>query len=229
MRVAFEQTQGGITTASIVLADDHYIVRQGLRSLLEGEKDLSVIGEAGGGLEAIKLVESLQPDILVVDLKMADMNGIEVARRIAKSSPRTQVVILSMHADESYVLEALQAQVRAYVLKDSTGSQLLHAIREAAAGHRYLSPPLSEKAIEVYARNAEATALQPHEKLSPRERELLGLLTEGYTNTEIAERLCVSRRTVDAHRANLKRKLGMRSQAQLIRYALEHGILPSKR
>ena len=106
---------------------------------------------------------------------------------------------------------------------------VFRAIREAAAGHRYLSPPLSEKALEVYARNAEATTLQPHEKLSPRERELLSLLTEGYTNTQIADRLCVSRRTVDAHRANLKRKLGIRSQAQLIRYALEHGILPSNR
>lgn len=197
--------------------------------MLEGESDLSVVGEAAGGLEAIALVESLRPDILVVDLKMSDMNGIEVARRISRSSPKTQVVILSMHSDESYVLEALQAHVAGYVLKDSTGSQLLHAIREAAAGHRYLSPPLSEKAIEVYARNAEATTLQPHEKLSPRERELLSLLTEGYTNTQIAERLCVSRRTVDAHRANLKRKLGIRSQAQLIRYALEHGILPSNR
>ncbi len=197
--------------------------------MIEGEGDLSVVGEAGGGLEAIQLVETLHPDILVVDLKMGDMNGIEVARRIGKTSPKTQVVILSMHSDESYVLEALQARVSGYVLKDSTGSQLLHAIREAAAGHRYLSPPLSEKAIEVYARNAEATTLQPHEKLSPRERELLSLLTEGYTNTQIAERLCVSRRTVDAHRANLKRKLGIRSQAQLIRYALEHGILPSNR
>ncbi len=197
--------------------------------MLEGEGDLRVVGEASGGLEAIALVESLQPDILVVDLKMGDMNGIEVARRIARSSPKTQVVILSMHSDESYVLEALQAHVSGYVLKDSTGNQLLHAIREAAAGHRYLSPPLSEKALEVYARNAEATTLQPHEKLSPRERELLSLLTEGYTNTQIADRLCVSRRTVDAHRANLKRKLGIRSQAQLIRYALEHGILPSNR
>ncbi len=229
MQDGFCEGRGVVTTATVVLADDHYVVRQGLRSLLESEKDLCVVGEAGDGLATIQLVERLRPNILVVDLKMADMNGIEVARRVAKSSPKTQVVILSMYSDEGYVLEALQAQVRAYVLKDSTGNQILHAIREAAAGHRYLSPPLSEKAIEAYARNAEATTLQPHERLSPRERELLCLMSRGYTNTEIAERLCVSRRTVDAHRANLKRKLGARSQAQLIRYALEHGILPSNR
>ena len=146
-----------------MLADDHFVVRQGLRSMIEGESDLCVVGETGGGLEAIQLVETLRPDILVVDLQMGDMNGIEVARRIAKTSSKTRVVILSMHSDESYVLEALRARVSGYVLKDSTGSQLLHAIREAVAGHRFLSPPLSEKAIEVYARNAEATALQPHE------------------------------------------------------------------
>jgi two-component system response regulator NreC len=208
------------------LADDHHVVRQGLRALLEAQPDLRVIGEAGDGLEAAQLVERLQPNILVVDVMMGGMNGIEVTREVRKLSPKTRVVVLSMYADEGYVLEALRAGAKAYVLKDSIADDLLRAIREAVIGRRYLSPPLSEQAIEGYLQKSEATALKPHERLTTREREVLYLLAEGCTNAEIAERLCVSRRTVEAHRANMMHKLGLHTPIQLLRYALQQGILP---
>ncbi|MFB0536672.1 MAG: response regulator [Anaerolineae bacterium] len=211
---------------TIVLADDHHVVRQGLRSLLEAEPDFSVVGEASDGLETAQLVERLQPDVLVLDLMMPGLNGLEVTRQVGQRSPQTHVVILSMHANEAYVLEALQAGAAAYVVKESTSAELVRAVREAVAGRRYLSPPLSERAIEAYMQKAESAALDPYETLTAREREVLHLAAEGHNNAEIADRLFISRRTVETHRANLMRKLGLRSQTDLIRYALQRGILP---
>jgi DNA-binding NarL/FixJ family response regulator len=211
---------------TIVLADDHHVVRQGLRSLLEAEPDFSVIDETGDGLEAAQLVERLQPDVLVLDLMMPGLNGLEVTRQVSQRSPRTQVVILSMHANEAHVLEALRAGAAAYVLKESTSAELVQAVREAVAGRRYLSPPLSERAIEIYMQKAESAVLDPYETLTPREREVLHLVVEGHTNAEIADRLFISRRTVETHRANFMRKLGLRTQTDLISYALRRGILP---
>jgi DNA-binding NarL/FixJ family response regulator len=215
-----------MSVTTIVLADDHHVVRQGLRSLLEAEPDFSVVGEAGDGLEAAQLIERLQPDVLVLDLMMPGLNGLEVTRQVSQRSPRTHVVILSMHPNEAYVLEALRAGAAAYVLKESTSAELVRAVREAVAGRRYLSPPLSERAIEAYMQKAESAALDPYETLTAREREVLHLVAEGHTNAEIAERLFVSRRTVETHRANLMRKLGLRTQTDLISYALRQGILP---
>jgi DNA-binding NarL/FixJ family response regulator len=211
---------------TIVLADDHHVVRQGLRSLLEAEPDLSVVGETGDGLEAAQLVERLQPDVLVLDLMMPGLNGLEVTRQVSQRSPQTHVVILSMHANEAHVLEALRAGAAAYVLKESTSGELVRAVREAFAGRRYLSPPLSERAIEAYMQKAESAALDPYEMLTAREREVLHLVVEGHTSAEIAERLFISRRTVETHRANLMRKLHLRTHTDLIRYALQRGILP---
>jgi len=211
---------------TIVLADDHHVVRQGLRSLLEAEPDFSVVGETGDGLEAAQQVERLQPDALVLDLMMPGLNGLEVTRQVSRRSPRTCVVILSMYANEAYVLEALRAGAAAYVLKESTSAELVRAIREAIAGRRYLSPPLSERAIESYMQKAESAELDPYETLTAREREVLHLVAEGHTNAEIAGRLFISRRTVETHRTNLMRKLGLRTQTDLIRYALRRGILP---
>jgi len=211
---------------TIVLADDHHVVRQGLRSLLEAEPDFSVVGETGDGLEAAQQVERLQPDALVLDLMMPGLNGLEVTRQVSRRSPRTCVVILSMYANEAYVLEALRAGAAAYVLKESTSAELVRAIREAVAGRRYLSPPLSERAIESYMQKAESAELDPYETLTAREREVLHLVAEGHTNAEIAGRLFISRRTVETHRTNLMRKLGLRTQTDLIRYALRRGILP---
>ena len=214
------------TSSTIVLADDHHIVRQGLRALLEVEKDLQVVGEAGDGLEAVQTVESLGPKVLVLDLMMPGLNGLDVLKQIKKRSPNTQIVILSMYANEAYVLEALSNGASAYVLKDSKSADLVQAVREAAAGRRYLSPPLTARAIEVYQQRAQATSLDRYDTLTAREREVLHLAAEGMTNSEIAGRLGISSRTAETHRANLMHKLDMHSQAELIRFALRRGIIP---
>jgi DNA-binding NarL/FixJ family response regulator len=210
----------------IVLADDHQMVRQGLRGLLEEEPDFSIAGEAADGLQTIDLVDRVKPDVLVIDLMMPGLSGLEVTRQVRQRSPRTHIVILSMYSNEAYVLEAIRNGAAAYVLKDSSAADLVHAVREVVAGRRYLSPPLSERAIETYAEKAKSTSLDPYETLTTRERQVLHLAAEGYTNTEIGDRLSISPRTVETHRANLMRKLGLESQTDLIRYALHRGIIP---
>lgn len=211
---------------TIVLADDHHVVRQSFRLLLEAEPDLYVIGEAASGLEAIGLVERLRPDLLLIDIMMPELNGIEVARRVKKQLSRTVIVVLTMHENEAYVLEALRAGVTAYVLKKSTAQELVYAIRQALAGYLFLSPPLSEHAIQAYMEKAQGTALDPYETLTAREREVLQLAAEGLNNPEIGARLSISPRTVEMHHGNLMRKLHLRTQTDLIRFALQRGILP---
>jgi DNA-binding NarL/FixJ family response regulator len=211
---------------TVVLADDHQIVRQGLKALLDAEPDLRVVGEAGDGLQAIKRVEMLSPRVLVLDLMMPGLNGLDVMRRLRRGSPHTQVVILSMYANEAYVLEALSNGASAYVLKDSSSADLVHAVREAAAGRKYLSPPLSDRAIEVYQEKARAATLDRYETLTAREREVLHLAAEGKTSAEVAARLGISGRTAETHRSNLMHKLDLHTQADLIRYALRRGIVP---
>jgi two-component system, NarL family, response regulator NreC len=211
---------------TIVLADDHHIVRQGLRALLEGEKDLRVVGEAGDGLEAVRHVEVLTPKVLVLDLMMPGLNGLDVVKQIKKRSPETQVVILSMYSNEAYVLEALSSGASAYVLKDSSSAELVMAVREAAAGRRYLSAPLTARAIEVYQEKAKAASMDRYETLTTREREVLHLAAEGRTNAEIATRLGISSRTAETHRSNLMHKLDLRTHSDLIRLALRRGIIP---
>ncbi|MBE0479801.1 MAG: response regulator transcription factor [Dehalococcoidia bacterium] len=213
---------------SIVLADDHHVVRQGLRALLEAQADLRIIGEAADGLEAARITENLQPDVLVLDLMMDGMNGLEVTRQVTKRAPSTSVVILSMHGNEAYVLEALRAGAKAYVLKDSTSSDLVNAIHSAVTGHHYLSSPLSERAIESYLQRTESAEIDPYDTLTTREREVLHLAAQGSTSTEIASRLQVSPRTIETHRANMMHKLGLRTQNQLLRYAIRRGILPAE-
>ncbi len=211
----------------VVLADDHNIVRQGLRKLLEREPDVRVVGEAADGAEATRLVERLQPDVLVVDIMMGGMNGIEVTRHVRQVSPKTRVVVLSMHDDEEFVIDALRAGARAYVLKDAIADDLLRATREVVVGRRYLSPQLSEQFIEGYIQDQGGAALKPHHRLTLREREVLHLVAQGMSNAEMALRLCVSQRTIEGHRAHMMRKLGLRNQAQLLRYAMEAGIAPA--
>jgi two-component system response regulator NreC len=211
---------------TIMLADDHHIVRQGLRALLEAEPDFHLVGETGDGLETVQLVESLHPDVLVLDLMMPGLNGLEVTRQVGKRSPQTRVVILSMHANEAYVLEALRNGAAGYVLKDASVAELAHAVREVTAGRRYLSPPLSERAIAAYVGKATETPLDRYETLTTREREVLNLAAEGCTNAEVADRLSISVRTAETHRANMMRKLDLSSQTDLIRYALRRGIIP---
>ena len=215
-----------MSVITIVLADDHQVVRHGLRVLLESEANFRIVGEASDGLEAVELAEKQQPDVLVLDLMMPGLNGLEVTRQCGHRAQHTNVVILSMYNNEAYVLEALRAGAKAYVLKASTSDELVRAIREVVAGRRYLSPPLSERAIQAYSQKAELAAVDAYETLTTREREILQLAAEGCTNAEIAARLSISPRTAETHRANLLRKLGLHTQTDLIRYALRRGILP---
>lgn len=212
----------------IVLADDHNIVRKGIRALLTVQPDFEVIGETGDGLEAVSLVEKLDPDILVLDLMMGGINGLEVTRQLQKKAVRTGIVVLSMYSDESYVREALRSGARAYLLKDNTDDELVYAIREAARGRRYLSSPLSERAIDYYIQKMSTEKEDPYNQLTIREREILHMAAQGLNNSEIGGRLFISPRTVETHRANLMRKLGIRSQVELIQYAVAHGIIPGK-
>ena len=211
---------------SIVLADDHPLVRQGLRAVLEAEGDCAVIGEAADGLTVVDLVERTRPDVLVLDLMMPGLNGLEIARQITQRAIKTRVVIVSMHAEEVYVLEALRNGATGYVLKDANPTDVVFAVREAAAGRRYLCRPLSERALAAYAQQAQDAPQDAYETLTTRERSVLQLIAESASNTEVAARLGISPRTVETHRANLMRKLGLQSQTDLIRYALRRGIVP---
>jgi two-component system response regulator NreC len=211
---------------TIVLADDHHVVRQGLKTLLEIEPDFSVIGETADGLAVPNLVDDLQPDVLVVDLIMPGLNGLDIIQQVAQRSTHTRIVVLSMHANEAYVSEALRNGAAAYVLKGSSAADLVQAVREVMAGQRYLSPPLSKQDIGAYEQKTKDTQLDAYHTLTPREKEVLLLVAEGHTSSEIAARLSISSRTVETHRRNLMRKLDLQSQVDLIRYALRRGLLP---
>ncbi len=217
-----------MSPTTIVLADDHHVVRQGLRVLLERERDFAVTGEAADGREVAGVVKRVKPHVLVLDLMMPGLNGLEVIRQVRRRAPDTRIVVLSMHADESYVVEALRNGASAYVLKSASAAEVVKAAREAMAGRRYLSPPLSERAVEEYAKKTRGGALDIYETLTPREREVLHLAAEGYGNPEIAARLSIGVRTAETHRANFMHKLGLRSQTELVRYALRRGILPAE-
>ncbi len=212
---------------SIFLADDHTVVRQGLRALLEAEPGFTVVGESGSGIETIGMVQELKPDILVLDIMMDDIDGIEVTRQVTESAGKTAVVILSMYGDKKHVLEAVKAGARAYLMKKSADIELVRAIREAMVGRRYLGESVSDVLVDAYLEKAASGPPDPYESLSSREREVFQLAAHSYTNSEIAERLCISRRTVETHRANAMRKLDLRTQTDLLRYALQRGILPA--
>ena len=209
----------------IVLVDDHRIVRQGLRALLQAEPGFQVVAEGATGLEAIQLVERFRPDILVIDLMMPEINGLEATWQIKQRNPETRIIVLSMHADEAYVLEALQNGASGYVLKDSSADDLVQAVHKALLGWRYLSPPFSEEGIEAYIQKSrEALLDDPFETLTKREREVFLLITAGLSNATIAERLSISQRTVESHRANLMRKLKLKTRMDLIRFAIRRGM-----
>ncbi len=215
-----------MSKTTVVLADDHAIVRQGLRAVLEAASEFNVVGEVADGLQVLDVVEQMRPNVLVLDLMMPGLNGLEITRQVRLRCPQTRVVILSMHADESYVMEALRNGAAGYVLKEASTTEVAQAVREVAAGRRYLSQPLSERAIEVYAEKAQSAPLDLYDTLTTREREVLQLCVEGCSSTEMATRLGISPRTADTHRANLMRKLGLQNQTALVRYALRRGILP---
>ena len=211
---------------TIVLAEDHHMVRQGLKLVLEQEKSFRLVGEASDGLEAIRLVETVKPGVLVLDLMIPRLHGLDVTRHVRKNCPATRVIILSMHADEPYVMEALRNGAAGYVLKDSTGGDLVKAVREVNAGKRYLSPTLAERAVNGYLEKPGESDLDIYDTLTNRERLVLQLAAEGNTSGEIATKLFISPRTAETHRANLMRKLGLRSQPDLVRFAIRKKVIP---
>ena len=212
---------------SVVLADDHPIVRRGVKSLLESEPDVAVKGEAGDGLEAIRLAESLQPDVLVLDLMMPGLTGLEALRIVRQRSPQSRIVFLSIYKNNAFVAEALKNGATGYVLKDSAVEDLVHAVREVAAGRRFLSPPVTDIAIDAYIEQTKAGPFDPHETLTAREREVLQLVAEGGTDREIAAALFISLRTVNTHVANILAKLGVATRRHAAAWARAHGVLPA--
>jgi two-component system, NarL family, response regulator NreC len=210
----------------VLLADDHSIVRRGLRSLIETQPDLKVVAEAGDGLEALKLTDEHQPDAIILDVAMPKLNGIEVAERVQKLHRPPSVLILSMHADESYIIRALAAGARAYLLKDATDEDLIPALRAVAAGRPFFSPSVTGVLIEDYVRQLQARGLtDSYHLLTDREREVLQLLAEGRSNKEVAALLDVGVSTVETHRANLMQKLNLHNTAEIVLYAVRKRII----
>ena len=209
---------------TVIIADDHELVRRGLRGLLEATDSCRVVAEVADGLAAAQAVDKHKPALLILDLNMPRMHGLEVLKQVRSSSPQTRVIVLSMHNDEPYVIEALRAGAAAYLLKGSESLEIAQAFKEVMAGRRYLSAPLSEWAINALATRVADTA-DPLASLSPREREVLQFAAEGYGNPEIAEKLFISPRTAETHRTNLMRKLGLQSQTDLVRFSIRRGII----
>jgi two-component system, NarL family, response regulator NreC len=210
----------------VLLADDHGIVRRGLRSLLETEPGLAVVAEAADGLEALRLCSEHQPDTLILDVAMPRMNGIEVAARAQKLEHPPRVIMLSMHSDESYILRALAAGARAYLLKDATDEDLLPAVRAIAAGKPFFSPSVTAVLVEDYVRQLKAKGLDDsYHLLTDREKEVLQLLAEGRSNKEVAALLDLGVSTVETHRANLMQKLNLHNTAEIVLYAVRKGII----
>ena len=215
---------------TVVLAEDHHVVRQGLKSLLEGESDIQVVGEASDGIDAANLAERLKPSILLLDMMLPGLNGIDVARRVTKRSPGTKVVVLSMNSNEEHVVAALRSGASAYLTKKASGAELLHAIREVRVGRRYLSAPFSSTTVGSAQEGArEFSGDDPYETLTNREREVLHLAAEGHSNAEIGARLKISPRTVETHRAKATHKLGLRGQTDLVLYAVQRGLVDEGR
>ncbi len=209
----------------VLLADDHGIVRRGLRSLLE-EAGLSVVAEAADGLEAVRLCEEHRPDLLIVDIGMPKLSGIEVAARAQKIERPPAVIILTMHADESYIIRALAAGARAYLLKDATDEDLLPAVRAVAAGRPFFSPAVTAVLVEDYVRTLQKRGLDDsYHLLTDREKEVLHLLAEGRSNKEVATLLDLGLSTVETHRANLMQKLNLHNTAEIVLYAVRKGII----
>jgi len=215
-----------MTSVRIVLADDHTIMRHGLRLVLERQPDFAVIGEAGNGREAIDVVIRETPDVVIMDIAMPLLNGIEATRRINEERLKTAVVILSMHADEGYILKALRAGARGYLLKDSADADLIQAVRAVNAGKAFFSPAVSKVLADDYLRQMRQQGVDdPYDLLTPRERELLQLIVELKSTKDIAALLNLSPHTIDTHRANLMQKLNVHSTAELILYAVRKGVI----
>jgi len=210
----------------ILIADDHKLMRSGLRLLIEQQSDLSVIGEAGDGRETVSLSKSQRPDVVVMDISMPNLNGIEAAHQITQEHPEIGVVILSMHSDESYVLRALKAGVKGYLLKDSAESDLILAVRAVAGGKSFFSPAVSKVLLDDYMRKLKRSGAEDaYDLLTPREREILQLVAEGKSNKDVANLLNLSVYTVETHRSNMMQKLRLKSVPELTLYAVRKGLI----
>jgi RNA polymerase sigma factor (sigma-70 family) len=227
MKSAFRNLHSEIIR--VFLADDHTVVRDGLRLLLEAKGDIAVVGEAADGFETVNKVEQLKPDVVIMDIAMQGLNGIDATQHICKTCSSTKVVILSMHATTEYIFRALKAGAKGYLLKESAGKEVIKAVRSVNAGHRYLSQQISETLIEDYiSENDLAHDISPLNRLSAREREVLQLVAEGKSSVEIAELLQLSPKTVETYRSRLMQKLGVSDIPGLVKFAIKHGITPLK-
>jgi two-component system response regulator NreC len=210
----------------ILLADDHKLMRSGLKALIEQQPDLTVVGEADDGRQAVALAISFKPDLLVMDIGMPNLNGIEAAHQITQAHPGTAIVILSMHSDESYVLRALKAGAKGYLLKDSAESDLIRAVHAVAGGKSFFSPAVSKVLLDDYVRKLQRSGAEDaYDLLTPREREILQLIAEGKSNKDVANLLNLSVYTVETHRSNIMEKLNLRGIPELILYAVRKGII----
>ncbi len=215
-----------MSTTRVLIADDHPLIRSGLRALLSRESEFEVVGEAADGYQALELVEQLKPDVVMLDVSMPRLNGIDVAQKITEKTPSTRIIIVSIHSDEGYVLRALKAGAKGYLLKASPEGDILNAVRAVAAGQAYLSPEISRLLVEEYVREMRFRGVEDsYDLLSIREKEILQLLASGATNRQVAEMIHVSVATVETHRTNVFQKLGIHSLPELILYAVRKGLL----
>lgn len=211
----------------VFLADDHGVVRDGLRLLLEAQGDITVVGDAADGREAVRQVQELGPDVVVMDIAMPELNGIEATYQLREMCPAIQIVILSIHSAPEHILRALRAGARGYLLKESAGTEVVEAVRAVHAGRRYLSQRISDTVIDGYLRQDPGDRVRsPLESLSPREREVLQLVVEGKTSAEIGKILFLSPKTVETYRSRLMQKLGINGLPGLVKFALQHGLIP---
>ena len=210
----------------ILLADDHQLMRSGLRLVIEQQPDLTIVGEAADGREAVALAKSVRPDVAVMDISMPNLNGIEAAHQIIQSQPDIAVIVLSMHTDESYVLRALKAGAKGYLLKDSAEADLIAAVRAVARGKSFFSPAVSKVLLDDYMRKLKRSGAEDaYDLLTPREREILQLVAEGKSNKEVANLLNLSVYTVETHRSNIMQKLNLKGIPELTLYAVRKGII----
>lgn len=209
----------------ILLADDHTILREGIRSILEAEADMEVVGEAEDGHTTLKMVDELRPDVVLMDIAMPLLNGLEATRQIKRHHPKVKVLVLSMHENEEYIRQVLACGALGYILKDAAARDLIQAIRAVYQGEAVLSPAITRLVIEDYLRWGDLQGQNHGDGLSPREREVLQLIAEGYTNKQIAEILCIAVKTVQAHRTNIMSKLDLHDRSELIKYAIRKKII----
>jgi DNA-binding NarL/FixJ family response regulator len=210
-------------TITVVLADDHAVMREGLARLLETNADIKVIGTADNGRNAVGQVLQLKPDVVIMDITMPDMNGIEAARQISERAPGVRIMILTMHSTGEHVFNALEAGVHGYILKESASQDIINAIRAVHAGRRFLSPSVAEIVAEQVGKRTEVS---PLESLSRREREILQLVAEGYSSAKIGETLHISPKTVDTYRSRLMQKLQLKDVTGVVKFAIQHGLIP---